>query len=147
MALFLRFFVVTFGFFCGCLAAGATIIVATAPAGTLTGPFDDFDWLFLWVTILTSAALVSVIAFVPAMIAILIAETFVLRSIFFYALASGIGGLIYGLTFPAGLADAFDRTVQITLAAGVAGGLVYWLVAGRSAGAWRGSSVQSAANI
>ncbi len=133
MALFIRFFVVIFGFFFGCLAAGAVLIVATLPAGTLEGPFDNLDWLFLWWGILTSAALVSAIAFVPAMIAILIAETFALRSLFFYALAGGIGGLVYGLTFPTTAASSsFDRTAQITLAAGVAAGLVYWLVAGRT---------------
>lgn len=147
MALFIRFFVVIFGFFFGCLAAGAVFVIATLPAGTLNGPFDNFDWLILWGAILTSAAFVSAIAFVPAIIVILIAETLSLRSLFFYALAGGAGGLLHGLTFPAAAATPLDRTVQITVAAGVAAGLVYWLVAGRTAGLWRGSSVQSAENI
>ncbi len=134
MALFIRFFVVVFGFLLGCLAAGAVLVIATLPAGTLEAPFEQFDWLIMWWAILTSAAIVSVIAFVPATIVILIAETFGLRSLFFYALAGGAGGLLY-------------RTVQITLAAGVAAGLVYWLAAGRTAGLWRGNSVQSAENI
>jgi hypothetical protein len=148
VALFIRFFVVIFGFLFGCLAAGAVLVIATLPAGTLNGPFDNFDWLILWGAILTSAAFVSAIAFVPAIIVILIAETLALRSLFFYALAGGAGGLLYGLTFPAATAaNPFDRTVQITLAAGVAAGIVYWLVAGRTAGLWRGNSVQSAENI
>ena len=147
MALFIRFFVVVFGFLFGCLAAGAVLVIATLPAGTLNGPFDNFDWLVLWGAILTSAAFVSAIAFVPAVIMILIAEALGLRSLFFYALAGGTGGLLYGLTFPATAANPFDRTVQITLAAGVAAGIVYWLVAGRTAGRWRGNSVQSAENI
>ena len=147
MALFIRFFVVIFGFLFGCLAAGAVLVIATLPTGTLEAPFEQFDWLILWWAILTSAAIVSVIACVPAMIVILIAETLGLRSLFFYALAGGTGGLLYGLTFPAAVATPLDRTVQITLAAGVAAGLVYWLVAGRTAGLWRGNSVQSAENI
>ena len=147
MALFIRFFAVIFGFLFGCLAAGAVLVIATLPAGTLNGPFDNFDWLILWGAILTSAAFVSAIAFVPAIIVILIAETLGLRSLFFYALAGGTGGLLYGLTFPAAAATPLDRTVQITLAAGVAAGLVYWLVAGRTAGLWRGNSAQSAENI
>jgi hypothetical protein len=147
VALFIRFFVVIFGFFFGCLAAGAVLVIATLPAGTLNGPFDNFDWLILWWAILTSAAFISAIAFVPTMIVILIAETFALRSLFFYALAGGTGGLLYGLTFPAAAATPLDRTVQITLAAGVAAGLVYWLAAGRTAGFWREKPVQSAENI
>jgi hypothetical protein len=144
VALFIHFFVVIFGFLFGCLAAGAVLVIATLPPGTLEAPFEQFDWLVLCWAILTSAAIVSVIACVPAMIAILIAETFGLRSLFFYALASGVGGLLYGLTFPAAVAaPALDPTVEITLAAGVAAGLVYWLVAGRTAGLWRGNSVQS----
>jgi hypothetical protein len=147
VALFIRFFVVGFGFFFGCLAAGAVLVIATLPAGTLNGPFDNFDWLILWWAILTAAAFISAIAFVPTMIVILIAETFALRSLFFYALAGGTGGLLYGLTFPAAAATPLDRTVQITLAAGVAAGLVYWLAAGRTAGLWREKPVQSAENI
>lgn len=147
VALFIRFFVVFFGFLFGCLAAGAVLVIATLPAGTLEAPFEQFDWLIMWWAVLTSAAIVSVIAFVPAMIVILIAETFGLRSLFFYALAGGAGGLLYGLTFPAAVATPLDRTVQITLAAGVAAGLVYWLAAGRTAGLWRRNSVQSAEHI
>ena len=79
VALFIRFFVVIFGFLLGCLAAGAVLVVATLPTGTLNGPFDNFDWLILWGAILTSAAFVSAIAFVPAVIVILIAETLGLR--------------------------------------------------------------------
>jgi hypothetical protein len=147
VALFIRFFVAIFGFLFGCLAAGAVLVLATLPAGALEAPFEQFDWLILWWAILTSAVIVSAIAFVPALIVILIAETLGLRSLFFYALAGAGGGLLYGLTFPAAVATPFDRTVQITLAAGVAAGIVYWLVAGRTAGLWRGGSVQSADNI
>jgi hypothetical protein len=147
VALFIRFFVVIFGFFLGCLAAGAVFVIAALPAGTLNGPFDNFDWLVLWGAILASAAFVSAVAFLPAIIVILIAEALNLRSLFFYALAGGAGGLLRGLTFPAAAATPFDRTVQMAVAAGVAAGLVYWLVAGRTAGLWRGNSVQSAENI
>jgi len=149
VALFIRFFVIIFGFFFGCLAAGAVFVVATLPAGTLEPPFEQFDWVILSVAVLTSAAIVSVIAFVPSIIVILIAETLALRSLFFYAIAGGIGGLFYGMTFPAAsiATTSFDRTMQITLAAGVAAGLIYWLTAGRSAGRWRGDSARAGENI
>jgi hypothetical protein len=137
VALFIRFFVVGFGYLFGALAAGAVLVFATLPPGTIEPPFDQFDWFILCWAIITSAAFTTVIAFVPSIIVIIIAEALSLRSLFFYALAGGIGGLLYGLTFPAAAANGFDRTVEITLAAGVAAGLVYWLVAGRTAGLWR----------
>ena len=146
MALFLRLFVVFFGLCFGCLAAGAVLVIATLSPGALESPLDRLDWLFLCWAVLTSAAIVAVVVFVPAMIVIVIAEALALRSLFFYALAGGIGGLLYGLAFPAA-ANSFDPTVEIALAAGVAAGLVYWLFAGRTAGLWRGPSVQSADNI
>ncbi|HLL26180.1 MAG TPA: hypothetical protein VKT73_00830 [Xanthobacteraceae bacterium] len=145
MALFIRFFVVIFGLFFAALAAGAVLVFATLPPDTFDAPFDRVDWLILWGSILTSAAIVSAIAFVPAVVVILIAEALAFRSLFFYALAGGIGGLAYGLTFPAAaVANTLDRTTEITLAAGAAAGIAYWLVAGRTAGLWRGNSVQSA---
>lgn len=148
MALFVRFFVVFFGYLFGCLAAGAVLVIATLPPGMPEASFEQFDWLVLWWAILTSAAIVSAIAFVPAMIVILVAEAFGLRSLFFYALAGGASGLLYGLTFPVeAAAPSLDATVEITLAAGVAAGLVYWLVAGRTAGLWRGNSTRAAENI
>jgi hypothetical protein len=146
VALFFRLFVIAFGYSFGALAAGAVLIIATLPAGSFENNLDHADWLILWWAILTAAAIVGALAFVPAMVVILIAESFSLRSLFFYALSGGAGGLLYGLTFPAA-APPYDRTVQITFAAGVAAGLIYWLVAGRNAGLWRGSSVRSAENI
>jgi len=146
VALFFRFFVIAFGYLFGALAAGAVLIIATLPAGSLDGHLDHADWLILWWAILTSAAIVAALAFLPAMVVILIAESLALRSLFFYALSGGVGGLLYGLTFPAS-APPYDRTAQITFAAGVAAGLIYWLVAGRTAGLWRGGSVRSAEHI
>jgi len=43
--------------------------------------------------------------------------------------------------------DYANRTTEITAAAGVAAGLVYWLVAGRRAGNWRGLSAKVGENI
>jgi len=47
VALFIRFFVAFFGFLFSCLAAGAVLVIATLPAGTLEAPFEQFDWLIM----------------------------------------------------------------------------------------------------
>jgi hypothetical protein len=71
----------------------------------------------------------------PILAGALIAEAFSIRSALFYAIEGGIGGALYGIGFLAGIQNA----IQSSAAAGIMGGLVYWLVAGRNAGAWRGS--------
>src|SRR5262249_800472 len=100
VALFFRLFVIAFGYLFGALPAGAVLIIATLPAGSLDGNLDHADWLILWWAILPSAAIVAALAFLPAMVVILIAESLALRSLFFYVLSGGVGGLLYGLTFP-----------------------------------------------
>jgi hypothetical protein len=45
--------------------------------------------------------------------------------------------LVYGLDFTAYVGSVFVREREVVAAAGIAGGLVYWLFAGRGAGAWK----------
>jgi hypothetical protein len=75
---------------------------------------------------------------------ILIAESFSLRSVLVYALAGGVTGLSCGYTLgfveyaPRFRIDApFGTNFELMAAAGIAAGLVYWLIAGRTAGLWR----------
>jgi hypothetical protein len=148
VALFLRFFVIAFGFFLSCFAAATTLMYTSLPTGVLQSQINDIDRVIILWSVLTATALIASIAFLPAMIGILFAEAFAWRSVLFYTIAGGIGGLVYGLTFPDGVStDYAQRTTEITAAAGVAAGLVYWLVAGRRAGAWRGPSTKAGENI
>jgi hypothetical protein len=77
------------------------------------------------------------------MIVALITEAFSIRGALTYA----IGGGLVGLACYLGLVP-FDtetlrfegivrRHLEIMTGAGIAGGLVYWMIAGRNAGAWR----------
>jgi hypothetical protein len=75
------------------------------------------------------------IGFLPAAIAIVLAESFGWRSILFYLLAGGlIGAAAIHLTMQSGVFDFADRPNVALLAAGFVGGFVYWLIAGRRAG-------------
>src|SRR5262249_59215588 len=82
-------------------------------------------------------------ALLPAMIIALITEAFNIRS----ALAYAVGGGLVGLACYLGLVP-FDtdtlrfegivqRHLEIMTGAGIVAGIVYWMIAGRSAGAWR----------
>jgi Na+/proline symporter len=86
---------------------------------------------------------ISGFALLPALIIALITEAFFIRS----ALAYTVGGAIVGLACYLGLVP-FDpetlhfegivrRHMEIMTGAGIVAGLVYWMIAGRTAGAWR----------
>jgi hypothetical protein len=134
MALFIRFFVVCFAVFLGSVAAGATFLATSNGFNTdFSMPYGDFYfWVFLGAA-LTWSTIFFFWSSLPILICVLITEAFSIRSILAYAVAGGVGGALYGVGFLTGIQNA----VQSSAAAGIMGGLVYWLVAGRNAGAWR----------
>ncbi|HWZ40193.1 MAG TPA: hypothetical protein VNY08_18025 [Bradyrhizobium sp.] len=143
MALIGRLFVIAFAFLAACLVAGMIIIGAVmfpefSDLGS--GPVDQgaidiiigFGFIFI-----------SGFALLPAMIIALITEAFYIRS----ALAYAVGGALVGLACYLGLVP-FDpetlrfegivrRHLEIMTGAGIVAGIVYWMIAGRNAGAWR----------
>ena len=143
MPLIGRLFVILFGFLAACLVAGAIVVGAImfpefSDLGA--GPVDPgalnillgFGFIF-----------VSGFALLPAMIVVAITEAFYIRSALTYA----IGGGIVGLACYLGLVP-FDpdtlrfegivrRHLEIMTGAGIVAGVVYWMIAGRNAGAWR----------
>lgn len=137
MNLFIRFFAVCFGIFLGSLAAGATFLMTSNAfhADFDTMPYGDF---FYW-NVLFSMFWTGIFFYwsgIPILIGVLITEMLPIRSALAYAVAGGLGGALYGLGFLVGIPNA----IQSAAAAGIMGGLVYWLIAGRNAGGWRGSS-------
>ena len=143
MALIGRLFVILFGFFAACLVAGMIVVGAVLfpeLSDLGTGPIDQgalnillgFGFIFL-----------SGFALLPAMIVVAITEAFYIRS----ALAYAVGGGLVGLACYLGLVPfdpatlRFDgivrRHLEIMTGAGIVAGLVYWMIAGRNAGAWR----------
>src|SRR5712675_1709579 len=80
---------------------------------------------------------------VAAMIVLAITEAFYVRGALSYAVGGGVVGLACYLGLvpfdPATL--RFDgivrRHLEIMTGAGIVAGLVYWMIAGRNAGAWR----------
>lgn len=143
MALIGRLFVVFLAFLAACLAAGIIVVGALlfpefSELGT--GPVDDGA---LDILLGFGFIIVSGFALVPAMLIVAITEAFYIRMPLTYA----IGGGIVGLACYLGLVP-FDtetlrfegivrRHLEIMTGAGIVAGLVYWLVAGRNAGAWR----------
>jgi hypothetical protein len=143
MALIGRLFVILFGFLAACMVAGIIVVCAVLfPefSDLATGPIDPsafnivlgFGFIFI-----------SGFALLPAMIVVLITEAFYVRGVLTYA----VGGAAVGLACYLGLIPfdpatlRFDgivrRHLEIMTGAGIVAGLIYWMIAGRNAGAWR----------
>ena len=137
-----RIFVVIFAYCLACIAASIILTI-----GTLTPEWDDltaagFQSGAMWVVIFISATVIGAIAMLPAILVIALAEGFAWRSIVIYGLLGGALALFlsYGLDFTGyvGNPDSLlAREREVLAAAGITGGFVYWLFAGRSAGAWK----------
>jgi hypothetical protein len=143
MALIGRLFAILFGFLFACLAAGIIVVGAVLYpefSDLGTGPIDQSA---IDVVIGFGFIFISGFALLPALIVVLITEAFYIRGVLTYA----VGGAIVGAACYLGLVPfdpntlQFDgivrRHLEIMTGAGIVAGLVYWMIAGRNAGAWR----------
>ena len=143
MALIGRLFVILFAFLAACLAAGMIVVGAVlfpefSDLGT--GPVDQgafnivlgFGFIFI-----------SGFALLPAMLVAAITEAFYIRGALTYAVGGGLVGLACYLGLVPFDTDTFRfegivrRHLEIMTGAGIVAGLIYWMIAGRNAGAWR----------
>ncbi|HEY0329729.1 MAG TPA: hypothetical protein VGC77_11580 [Rhodopseudomonas sp.] len=144
MALIGRLFVILFGFLGASLVAGMIVVGAMLYPEFSDIGVEPIDPNALNIIFGFGFIFVSGFALLPALIVVLITEAFSIRSILAYAL----GGAAVGLACYLGLvpfdpaAMRFDgivrRHLEIMTGAGIVAGLVYWVIAGRNAGAWRG---------
>ena len=146
-----RIIMMLVGYIWACIAASAVLTF-----GTLAPNWDDLDALgrslgntsgdvptvALWSVIGIGAVIIFAIGFFPTLLAVVLTEGLKLRSIIVHALIGCALALaaVYGLDFggyvTAPNADMMHER-EVFAAAGIAGGLVYWLFAGRRAGAWK----------
>src|ERR1700721_3824621 len=143
MALIGRLFVILFGFLAACLVGGMVVVGAVlfpefSDLGS--GPIDSGA---LNVVVGLGFIFISGFALLPAMIVAAITEAFYIRGVLTYA----VGGGLVGLACYLGLVP-FDTTtlhfegivrrhLEIMTGAGIVAGVIYWMIAGRNAGAWR----------
>jgi Na+/proline symporter len=143
MALIGRLFVVFFGFLAACFAAGTIVVVAVLyPEFSDLGQ-SEIDQSAINVVLGFGFIFLSGFALLPALIVVLVTEAFYIRGVLAYA----VGGAVVGAACYLGLIPFDTQTLQfdgivrrhleIMTGAGIVAGLVYWTIAGRSAGAWR----------
>jgi hypothetical protein len=120
-----RIIVVPFAYVAAMAAAGLTVTLGIGPAP------DHFLSAFVANTILLVTA-----TFIFAVLAIIASEVAAVRSLYHY-LATGLAlGLAASLIlFMVGLNPTYGTGILLDAAAGLVGGLTYWLIAGVRAGA------------
>ena len=140
--LLLRLILVPLGYFVAVVVGTLVIVVGSWKLGPIAVTSDpDAQAVavfgFVFVTPVLLVMLLSVM-WLPGSIGVLIAETFAIRSFLFHA---GNGAVTAWVTWSM-LGYVDDRHIPVTqpvavIAAGLAGGLAYWAVAGWSAGFWK----------
>jgi hypothetical protein len=142
MALVIRLFVVLAALLAASMTAALVItlgvLIEWKDALVLTGSSTG------WFVVSFFGLIVSGKGLLLAMLAIALTEALRIRSVLLYAAAGGAG--LVALYYGAGLAERgsgssvlVGRDVEIMAGAGIAAGFVYWMIAGRKAGAWRES--------
>ena len=142
MAIISRVFVVMIAYVLACIAASIVLTV-----GTLTPNWDQMvpegmPTAAIWVVVGLGSAIIGATALLPALLLIALTEGFAWRSIVLYGVLGGVLALVltYGIDF-AGYVRGPDSMLaherEVLAASGIAGGLVYWLFAGRKAGLWK----------
>src|SRR5580658_8948085 len=143
MALIGRLFVILFGFLAACLVAGMIVVAAVLFPEFIDLGIRPIDQDALNVVLGFGFIFVSGFALLPAMIVVAITEAFYVRGALTYAVGGGLVGLACYLGLVPFDADQLRfegivrRHLEIMTGAGIVAGIVYWIIAGRNAGAWR----------
>lgn len=140
--LLLRFILVPLGYLAGVIVGALVILFGAWKLGAMAAsPDTDVQmWAILGFAVAGPMLLAMLLGvmWLPAAIGILISETFAIRSFLFHALngalSAWLGWHLFGTidNSPVPLHDPLS-----VIAAGLAGGLAYWAVAGWSAGFWQ----------
>jgi hypothetical protein len=139
MAIIARLFRVIIAYVLACIAASLVLTV-----GTLTPQWDQMvpqgtPTVAIAAVVGLGAAIIGGTAMLPALLLIALTEGFAQRSVVLYGVLGGVLALTltYGIDF-AGYIRGPDSMLaherEVLAASGIAGGLVYWLFAGRKAG-------------
>lgn len=144
MSFFARFFVILFALIFSLIAAGIALAIGVMAPELFANSSDPIEKFVFFTAAFFATSFAGASAFVPAVILVAIAETFDLRSIFYYAIGGGLIAAIawYSSDISLELENTTDISpvgygLQLVAAAGIIGGFVYWLLAGRKAGVWK----------
>ena len=140
-----RLIVIFFGLILAIMAAGIALAIGIISPDWASADSDPFERVSFFIFAFFATSFVGATATLPALVLILFAEAARMRSVLYYGVAGAVVGLAayFGSDVSSRLENTTDvtpvgHTLQLAAAAGILGGLVYWLIAGRKAGVWRG---------
>ena len=144
MSLLGRIVVIFIAFIVATMAAGIVLAIGIISPDWVGADSDPFERVSFFVFAFFATSFVGAAATVPALVLIVFAEAARMRSLLYYGVAGAVVGLAayFGSDVSARLENTTDvvpvgHALQLAAAAGIIGALVYWLIAGRRAGAWR----------
>lgn len=140
--LILRFILIPLGYFAAVVVATLVIVIGSwklGPVAVTSDPDAQVIAVFGFVFVMPILLVILLsLMWLPAAIGILISEGFAIRSWMFHAgngaVSAWIGWSLFGYIGDSRI--PLNRPLAV-IAAGLAGGLAYWAIAGWSAGFWR----------
>ena len=143
MSLFGRIIVILVALILAIMAAGITLAIGIIAPDWAGIDSDPVERLSFFIVSFFATSFVGAVAILPAALLVVISEAARLRSFLFYGVGGALVGLAsyYGSDISVRLENTTDvppvaNALQLAAAAGIIGGLVYWLIAGRNAGRW-----------
>jgi hypothetical protein len=144
MSLFGRIIVIFFALILAIVAAGVALAIGIVAPDWTGIDSDPFERVSFFIVSFFATSLVGASAILPALVVVVISEAARLRHFLYYGVAGALVGLAsyYGSDISVRLENTTDvapvgNSLQLAAAAGIIGGIVYWLIAGRNAGRWR----------
>ena len=149
--MFGRIIVIAVALIVASMVAGITLAVGIIAPDWPWLDSDPVERVIFFVVSFFATSFIGATAFVPAVLLIIVAEIMRLRRLLYYAAAGAVVGLTsyLGSNVELRLENTTDvspvfHPLQLAAAAGIIGGLAYWLLAGRNAGRWREPAQPSA---
>jgi hypothetical protein len=144
MSLFGRIIVIIFGLLVAIIVAAITLAIGVVGTDWVGADSDPSERVRIFFAAFFATGFIVVFATLPAVLVILVSEIARIRNFIYY----GVGGALVALAaysisgISVWLENTTDvtpvaNTLQLAAAAGILGGLAYWLIAGRNAGRWR----------
>ncbi|HXX25448.1 MAG TPA: hypothetical protein VEJ40_02195 [Pseudolabrys sp.] len=139
-----RIFMILIALIVSMLVAGIVLAIGVLAPDWPWFDSDPVERMLFFTASFFATSYIGASAFVPAVLLIVIAEIARLRSILYYAVAGAVVGLAsyFGSNVEIRLENTTDvapafHPMQLAAAAGIIGGVVFWLLAGRNAGRGR----------
>ena len=138
-----RIIVIVFALIIAMMIAGIALAIGIVVPDKSWLDADPIERVLFFTVSFFATSFIGASAFVPALLLIVVAEVMRLRSLLYYAAAGAVVGLTsyFGSNVELRLENTTDvapvfHPLQLAAAAGIVGGLAYWLLAGRNAGRW-----------